>query len=64
MWSLNLVMAWLRVSWARINLMGQVLREDTLLDLLPVSREDLVSEVVIGGHHGHSNHETTELKTW
>ena len=48
------------------NFLVQVQREPTrkgaLLDLLLVNREGLVSEVAIGGHLGHSDHEAVKFK--
>lgn len=47
--------------------MVQTLREPTqkgaLLGLLLINREDLVTEVEIGGCLGHSDHEAIEFKT-
>ncbi|KAJ7428099.1 adaptin ear-binding coat-associated protein 1 [Pitangus sulphuratus] len=60
-------------TWARRflknlddNFMEQVLRKmtqkDALLDMLLVNRVDLVSEVEICGHLGHSKHEAVEFR--
>lgn len=38
-------------------------RKDALLDLLLVERRGLRSEVVIGGHLGHSDLRTIEFKS-
>lgn len=45
--------------------MVKVLREPTrkdALNLLPINREELTSEVKIGGHLSHSNHEVNKFK--
>ncbi|KAJ7397530.1 hypothetical protein BTVI_134533 [Pitangus sulphuratus] len=58
-------------TWARRllknlddNFMEKVLgdQKDSLLDLLLVTRGDLMTEVEIGGHLGHNNHKVIEFK--
>jgi len=34
-------------------------REGAPLDLLLVNREELVDDVMVGGHHGHRDHQMT-----
>ena len=43
------------------QLVSQPTREGTLLDLLFMNREGLVSDVMVGGHIGHSDHEMIEF---
>ncbi|PKU39519.1 rna-directed dna polymerase from mobile element jockey-like [Limosa lapponica baueri] len=43
------------------QLVSELTRESALLDLLLVKREELVGEVKIGGHLGHSDHEMIEF---
>ncbi|PKU43807.1 hypothetical protein llap_5873 [Limosa lapponica baueri] len=43
------------------QLVSEPTRESALLDLLLVNREELVGEVKVGGHLGHSDHETIEF---
>lgn len=48
------------------NLLTQLVREPTRggaqLDLLIVSREELMGDVVVGGRFGHSYHKMNEFK--
>ncbi|TRZ07689.1 hypothetical protein HGM15179_019421 [Zosterops borbonicus] len=47
---------------SQIKVLRDPTRKDALLDFLLVNRETLMSEVVIGDHFGHSEHEGIEFK--
>ena len=46
------------------QVMGELTREGTRLDLLFVNREGLVGDVMAGGHFGHSDHELIVFDSW
>ena len=58
--------SWKFLKLVRGNFLSQVLsepaRKDALLDLLIMTREALVGDVMVGGCLGHSDHEMVEFK--